>query len=115
MIRPAPGLAAFWNHRVFSWSKVVTGRGRVRGRERREQSLHDHRQSTYRGEGAISGEFSRRGKRRFYRIALPSATETAAILDVCRLLLELDDGTRLRAGRDLLLRIVAMLTRLAKA
>ena len=63
-------------------------------------------------EGA--GEFSRRDKRRFYRIALRSATESAAILDVCRRL-ELDDGTRLRAGRDLLLRIVAMLTRLTKA
>ena len=63
-------------------------------------------------EGA--GEFSRKDKRRFYRIALRSATESAAILDVCRRL-ELDDGTRLRAGRDLLLRIVAMLTRLTKA
>jgi four helix bundle protein len=63
-------------------------------------------------EGA--GEFSRRDKRRFYRIALRSATESAAILDVCRRL-EIDDGTRLRAGRDLLLRIVAMLTRLTKA
>jgi len=63
-------------------------------------------------EGA--GEFSRKDKRRFYRIALRSATESAAILDVCRRL-ELDDGTRLRAGRDLLLRIVAMLTRLTEA
>ena len=63
-------------------------------------------------EGA--GEFSRKDKRRFYRIALRSATESAAILDVCRRL-ELDDGTRLTAGRDLLLRIVAMLTRLTKA
>ena len=63
-------------------------------------------------EGA--GEFSRKDKRRFYRIALRSATESAAILDVCRRL-GLDDGTRLGAGRDLLLRIVAMLMRLTKA
>ena len=62
-------------------------------------------------EGA--GEFSRKDKRRFYRIALRSATEAAAILDVCRRL-ELDDPSRLGAGRDLLLRIVAMLTRLTK-
>ena len=41
-------------------------------------------------------EFSRRDKRRFYRIALRSATESAAILDVCRRL-ELDDGSRLEA------------------
>ncbi len=63
-------------------------------------------------EGA--GEFSSKDKRRFYGIVLRSATESAAILDVCRQL-ELDDCTRLGAGRDLLLRIVAMLTRLTTA
>ena len=62
-------------------------------------------------EGA--GEFSRKDKRRFYRMALRSATESAAILDVCRCL-RLSDDSRLTAGRDLLLRIVAMLTRLTK-
>ena len=62
-------------------------------------------------EGA--GEFSSKDKRRFYRMALRSATESAAILDVCRCL-RLTDDSRLTAGRDLLLRIVAMLTRLTK-
>ena len=62
-------------------------------------------------EGA--GEFSRDDKRRFYRIALRSATESAAILDVC-LRLQLGDEERLVTGRDLLLRIVAMLTRMTK-
>lgn len=62
-------------------------------------------------EGA--GEFSGKDKRRFYRMALRSATESAAILDVCREL-RIDDESRLTAGRDLLLRIVAMLTRLTK-
>jgi len=62
-------------------------------------------------EGA--GEFSRKDKRRFYRIALRSATESAAILDVCERL-RIGDVNGLRAGRDLLLRIVAMLTRMTK-
>ena len=62
-------------------------------------------------EGA--GEFSRKDKRRFYRIALRSATESAAILDVCHRL-QLSDEQRIGMGRDLLLRIVAMLTRMTK-
>ena len=51
-------------------------------------------------------EFSKKDKRRFYRIAPRSATESAAILDVCRCL-RMDDDSRLTVGRDLLLRIVA--------
>ena len=43
------------------------------------------------------GEFSRKDKRRFYRIALRSATESAAILDVCRHL-RMGDDSRLTAG-----------------
>ena len=50
-------------------------------------------------EGA--GEFSRKDKRRFYRIALRSATESAAILDVCRQL-QMGDDSRLTAGRGCL-------------
>ncbi len=62
-------------------------------------------------EGAV--EFSPKDKARFYRIALRSATECAAILDVCKVL-ELDRNTGLPKGRNLLLRIVSMLTRMAK-
>jgi four helix bundle protein len=58
-------------------------------------------------EGA--GEFAAADKARFYRIARRSATEWAAILDVCRTL-ALADGATLTSGRTLLLRIVAMLT-----
>jgi len=54
-------------------------------------------------EGA--GEFN---KRRFYRMALRSATECAAILDVCRRL-------KLAHGPVIFLRIVSMLTRLVKS
>lgn len=61
-------------------------------------------------EGA--GEYSRKDKARFYRIAKRSATECAATLDVC-LHLRLINLTRHKADRKLLLRIVAMLTKLA--
>ena len=57
-------------------------------------------------EGA--GEFSTNEKARFYRIAKRSATEAAAILDVCRRLKLIHEGSY-ESGRDLLLRIVSML------
>lgn len=59
------------------------------------------------------GEFSRRDKARFYRIALRSATECAAVLDICREL-ELAKPQLIQGGRSSLLRIVAMLTAMAK-
>ena len=62
-------------------------------------------------EGA--GEFSQKDKARFYRMALRSATECAAILDVCKCL-NLADEQNLTAGRELLLRIVSMLTKMVK-
>ena len=58
-------------------------------------------------EGA--GEFSKADKARFYRIARRSSTECSAILDVCRVL-QLMDEQKLSQGRELLVRIVAMLT-----
>jgi len=63
-------------------------------------------------EGA--GELTKRDKARFYRIARRSATECAAHLDVCRTL-ERTDSSRYDACRSLLLRIVAMLVRMAVA
>ena len=58
-------------------------------------------------EGA--GEFAPADKARFYRMARRSATESAAILDACRCL-ELAELEQLQQGRELLLRIAAMLT-----
>jgi len=55
-----------------------------------------------------TGEFSGDEKARFYRMAKRSATECAAVLDVCRRL-ALADVNRLDAGRELLLRIASML------
>lgn len=62
-------------------------------------------------EGA--GEFSKSEKARFYRMAKRSATECAAILDVCGCL-ELVERDRLESGHELLLRIVSMLTKMAR-
>ena len=63
-------------------------------------------------EGA--GEFSPAEKARFYRIARRSATESAAILDVLRRLTLLDEQ-RHSGGRELLMRVVSMLTRLVQS
>lgn len=62
-------------------------------------------------EGA--GEFSPPEKARFYRMAKRSATECAAVLDVVQRL-ELVAPLSLGAGRDLLLRIVSMLTKMVR-
>lgn len=63
-------------------------------------------------EGA--GEFSKDEKQRFYRLARRSATETAAILDI----LDRRDAVALamiEPARELLVRVVSMLARLASA
>jgi four helix bundle protein len=63
-------------------------------------------------EGA--GEFSAADKARFYRMACRSATESAAILDVCRKLSIVNDNAY-NPGRERLLRIVSMLVRLCRS
>ena len=63
-------------------------------------------------EGA--GEYSSREKARFYRMAKRSATECAAIFDVCKRL-NLIEGARYDSSRDLLLRIVSMLVKMARS
>jgi four helix bundle protein len=60
-------------------------------------------------EGA--GEFAQADKARFYRMARRSGTECVAILDACRILM-LIENERLVRGRDLLHRVVSMLTAL---
>jgi four helix bundle protein len=62
-------------------------------------------------EGA--GEFSPKEKARFYRIARRSATECAAVLDVCHRL-ELVDDQKFRRGRELIIEVVRGLTAMAK-
>ena len=62
-------------------------------------------------EGA--GEYASNEKSRFYRMAKRSATECASIIDIC-LRLELVTEERHRKGRELLIRIVSMLTKMAQ-
>jgi four helix bundle protein len=62
-------------------------------------------------EGA--GEHSTTEKARFYRMAKRSATECASILDVCKQLQVISED-RYMKGRELLLRIVAMLTKMSR-
>ena len=62
-------------------------------------------------EGA--GEFAGNEKCRFYRMAKRSATECAAVLDLCSRLGFVEETKHLK-GRELLLRIVAMLTKMAQ-
>ena len=62
-------------------------------------------------EGA--GKFSKLDKRRYYLVAMGSATESAAMLDV-RFRRKLTTEDVHRHGKELLDRIVAMLVRLAK-
>jgi len=63
-------------------------------------------------EGA--GEFSRDEKQRFYRIARRSATETAAILDILDRRKAVPTAT-IAPAREMLVRVVSMLARLAGA
>ncbi len=63
-------------------------------------------------EGA--GKHSKPDKRRYYVTARGSATESAALLDVC-LRLKLLDEVGHRAGKAMIVRIVSMLIKLAQA
>jgi four helix bundle protein len=63
-------------------------------------------------EGA--GEQSSAEKSRFYRIARRSATECASILELCRDLRLIEEALYMH-HRDLLLRIVAMLTKMVRS
>lgn len=60
-----------------------------------------------------SGEFARKEKARFYRIARRSATECAAILDIARELGMVDSQT-VGEAKDQLRGIVSMLIGLSK-
>jgi len=62
-------------------------------------------------EGA--GEYAVDEKVRFYRMAKRSATECASILDVCRKL-QLMDESKYTKGRELLVRIVSILIKMAQ-
>src|SRR6476469_335165 len=60
------------------------------------------------------GRHSKADKRRYYLTARGSATESAALLDVC-LRLKLIDEVGHKTGKDMLVRVVSMLIKLAQA
>jgi four helix bundle protein len=62
-------------------------------------------------EGA--GELSRNEKIRFYRMARRSATECAGIFDICQRLNLSEEESHTKA-RELLIRVVSMLTKMVK-
>jgi four helix bundle protein len=62
-------------------------------------------------EGA--GEYSDSEKLRFYRMAKRSATECAGILDICQRL-HLIDAKQSQISRELLIRLVSMLTKMSQ-
>ena len=63
-------------------------------------------------EGA--GEFSKDEKQRFYRIARRSATETAAVIDILERRKAVP-AEPLHAARELLVRVISILARLASS
>jgi len=85
-----------------------------RGRRDLASQLHRASSSIALNIAEGAGEFASKEKARFYRIARRSATECAAILDVCRRL-ELVQKEKYAAGRGMLLRIVSMLVQLTKS
>ena len=64
-------------------------------------------------EGA-GAEWRSADQKRYFRSARGSAMECAAVLDICRMR-GIGSSEQLHNGRELLLRLVQMLTRLAKA
>ena len=60
-----------------------------------------------------TGEFSQKEKCRFYRMAKRSATECAGIFEICKRVEAIEEKAYLKS-RELLFRIVAMLTKMAK-
>jgi hypothetical protein len=64
--------------------------------------------------GLRPGKHSKGDKRRYYLTARGSATESAALLDVCSRLKILGDVEH-KAGKDMLVRVVSMLIKLPQS
>ena len=60
-----------------------------------------------------SGKYSKADKRRYYLSASGSATESAAILDVCQRI-KLMESSHYHKGKELLERVLSMLIKLCK-
>jgi four helix bundle protein len=84
-----------------------------RGRAHLAEQLHRAATSICLNIAEGAGEFSIPDKIRFYRMAKRSATECAAIFDVLERLAA-GDPEQLGTGRELLVRVVSMLTKMAQ-
>ena len=89
-------------------SDLPTGHSHVRDQLRRASD------SVVNNIAEGAGEFRPREKARFYRIALRSGTEAAAVLHTC-MRRGLSDATSTDAARGLLKRVVEMLTKMILA
>ena len=93
----------------FTVSASASAGGLPRGRSYLADQLRRAASSISFNIAEGAGEFAPADKARFYRMARRSTTESAAILDACRVL-SLTDEAASTNGRGLLLRVVAMLT-----
>lgn len=84
-----------------------------RGRAHLADQLHRAATSVCLNIAEGAGEFSLPDKLRFYRMAKRSAMECAAILDILARL-RAADAARIAAGRELLMRTVSILTKMAQ-
>ncbi|MGE3850808.1 MAG: four helix bundle protein [Planctomycetota bacterium] len=84
-----------------------------RGRSYLKDQLHRAAVSILLNIAEGAGEFATMEKARFYRMARRSATESAAVLDACRML-KLAEEARCAAGRSQLLEIVSMLVQMIR-
>ena len=84
-----------------------------RGRAHLADQLHRAATSICLNVAEGAGEFAIADKVRFYRMAKRSATECAAILDVLACLAA-SEPAQLARGRELLLRVVSILTKMAQ-
>jgi four helix bundle protein len=84
-----------------------------RGRANLSDQLHRAALSIPLNIAEGAGEYSIDEKVRFYRMAKRSATECAGILNVCQRL-QLVEERRYEQGRELLIRVVSMLIKMAQ-
>ena len=89
--------------------------GLPRGRGYLADQLHRAATSIALNIAEGAGEFSRKDKARFYRMAKRSATECAAVFDVVRTRSLAGNVEALEVGRNLLLRVVAMLVGMTRS
>ena len=102
----------------WHWDLLVFANGVIEGLPRGRSHLADQftRASTSIvlniAEGV--GKHSRPDKRRYYVTSRGSATECAALLDVCLRIGLVDESTH-RTGKEMLVRIMSMLIKLAQS